>query len=238
MRKRKEKTIISNDKKLIITDENTPFSYTEAYKRLRTNVSFITSTTETKRIMVVSSIQDEGKSNVTINLAASLAEAGNRVVIIDCDMRRPCIAQYLELPNTDKCLSSFLSGNDSDIHIVWCEKLGIGVIPAGIVPPNPSELLSGKKMDLLIQELTKRFDYILMDTPPAVTVTDACVLGRVVDAAVLVVRYDYTSKELIRSAVDTLQRMDIKIAGTVLNRYKETSSKSYKSYYYQKGYQY
>ena len=136
--------------KLFMVGANAPFQYTEAYKSLRTNLEFLSATDDCKTILVTSSVPNEGKSNVSINLAITLADSGKRVVLVDCDMRKSTISRYLHIPRDHMGLTNTLTGKDRTQlanAMVNYKDLGIVVLPVGTLPPNPSELLATKAME-------------------------------------------------------------------------------------------
>lgn len=217
-------------RKVIIANKNAPFSYIEAYKTIRTNLNFITQSNGYKTIMITSATPGEGKSNVTINLALALSKIGKNVLVIDCDMRKPGLSKYLNISLRTAGLSNILSNQAEIEDVVFkVSDLGFYVIPAGAVPPNPSELLSSKNMKKMIRVLENDFDYILLDTPPVYVVSDATVLESIVDGAVLVVGHRQAGFNIVKSARDSLEKSKIKILGAVLNKYD--AKQSYKSDY-------
>lgn len=227
--KSKKAAAKSNRKFNSVFDENASFAFVEAYKSLRTNLKFISSATDAKCFLVTSALPDESKSTTAINLAITLAKDGQSVILVECDLRKPVLRQYLKLDRGAKGLSSLLS---SQATLAECTKrlsdLGISVIPGGIVPPNPSELLSHERMELLINVLKQRFDYVILDAPPASVVTDAAVVGRLADGAILVIRSKFAPMKTIRLAMARLEAVNIKIIGAVLTRY---SAKKFRERY-------
>lgn len=217
--------------------EDTSFTYVEAYKSLRTNINFISSTENVKSFVVTSALPRESKSNVSINLAVSLATEGKKVILLDCDLRKPAIHSYLCMGRNVRGLTDVLSGkNTLDEAIGEIEDLGIYVLPAGVIPPNPSEMLAQEKMQKVIEELKEKFDFVIVDAPPISIVTDAAVLGKYVDGAVLVVRSKFASRDAIAVAKKKLMDVDVKILGAVITRFE--AKKSAKSGYYSYGYGY
>lgn len=212
-------------RRVLIANKKTPFSYIEAYKTVRTNFNFITQSNEYKTILVTSATPAEGKSNVVINLALVLSKIGKNVLVVDCDMRKPGLSKYLNISLRTPGLSNILS-NQSDIEdvVFKVSDLGFYVIPAGSIPPNPSELLSSKRMEKVIKSLENDFDYILLDTPPAYVVSDALVLEKVVDGAILVVAHRQASFNAVKTAKENLEKSKIKIIGAILNKYDSKQS--------------
>lgn len=212
-------------RRVLIANKKSPFSYIEAYKTIRTNFNFITQSNEYKKIIVTSATPAEGKSNVVINLALSLAEMGKNVLVIDCDMRKPGLSKYLNISLRTPGLSNVLSNQSRIEDVVFkVSDLGFYVLPAGSIPPNPSELLASRNMERVIRSLEKDFDYILLDTPPAFVVSDALVLEKVVDGAILVVAHRQATLSSIKSAKESLEKSNIKIIGAILNKYDSKQS--------------
>ena len=242
MKKRKN-TQISKD---VLLSSDSPFAYVEAYKTLRTNMNFVTMNGKYKKIVVTSSIPDEGKSSVSINLAVTLAQAGAKVVLVDCDLRSPSVHKYLSIkPESNKGLSNLLAGAASVKEcIVSDPKLELAVIPSGTVPPNPSELLESSNMQQLLELLSEQFDYVICDAPPVTVVTDAAIISRYCDGALLVIRQKFATRDQVRKAKQALEAVDANIIGAVMDRYdarEDTRSrygKGYGYYNYYSGYEY
>jgi capsular exopolysaccharide synthesis family protein len=216
-----------------------PFAYVEAYKTLRTNLNFLSATSGVHTIVITSTQPEEGKSNVAINLALTLAEGGKSVVLLDCDMRKPVLHKYLKLGHSHKGLSNVLAGEVSAEEAI--RKLDSGdvyVLPAGTPPPNPSELLGQEKMKELLQSLRASYDYVIMDAPPLSMVTDAAILGHIADGALFVVRSHRTSADAARAAMRKLQQIDVKVLGAVLTCYNAKKALKSSSYSYSYSYNY
>ena len=198
-----------------------PFLYTEAYKILRTNLNFVTGTKNgCKRIAVTSTLPDEGKSVLSINLAITLAENGARVLLIDGDLRNPSIHRYLRVKDAhSRGLSTVLSGGAELSDCVFFHpKYQFSFIVAGSVPPNPSELLGSEAMANALDVLSSNFDYIIFDTPPAGIVTDALVLSHYVEGTILVVQQGATRRNQVRAVKQGFDSVGATILGVVLNR--------------------
>ncbi len=136
--------------KLFMVGSDAPFQFTEAYKSLRTNLEFLAATSDCKTILITSSVPGEGKSNVAVNLAITLADSGKRVVLVDCDMRKSTISRYLHIPRDHIGITNTITGKDHTQlanALVNFKDLGIVVLPVGTIPPNPSELLATKAME-------------------------------------------------------------------------------------------
>lgn len=233
--KKKDKT----PRSLQLISKTAPFQYVEAYKSLRTNLNFMAVGNEYRKIVVTSAIPGEGKSNVAVNLSVSLAETGKTVLLVDCDLRKPVMHKYLRLGSKANGLTSVLSGTvELNDAIVRFTDLGIHVLAAGPIPPNPAELLGSKAMEMLLNVMQQRYDYIIFDTPPVSVVTDAAVLGRITDGAILVVRQNFAKIESAQLAKKNLENVGVNIIGAVLNGYDMKSSSKDSGYYYSYEYEY
>jgi capsular exopolysaccharide synthesis family protein len=204
----------------------------EAFRHLRTNLQFVDVDQPVKAIVVTSSVPDEGKSTTAVNLALAFAEMGHRVVLIEADMRRPRVADYLGVEGAVG-LSNVLAGQVSvdDVLQPWGQ-YHLQVLPSGFVPPNPSELLGSRNMAALLMHLRTRFDVILIDTPPLLPVTDAAVVATHADGAVLVTRSGKTAQARVRSALASLRAVESPVLGCVLNRQPIKGEEYYYSTYY------
>lgn len=212
-----EAMLLETEQKFILSDKS-EFFIREAYKTLRTNVTFSLAEEEGCKVVVVTSaMQSEGKSITSVNLAISYAQMNKRVLLIDCDLRRPKLARLLNM----RChagLSNILVSPDlREKAILNTDVPNLRVILAGDVPPNPSELLASGRMQHLVEELRASYDYIILDTSPVNMVTDASVLIPYSNGVLLVVRAGYSDRGAVRSAVEQLEYSQAKILGFVLN---------------------
>ena len=225
-----------------VLGKDTPFSYQEAYKTLRTNVSFLSGIGDVRTILITSALPEESKSTTAINLAITLAQSGNRVALVECDLRKPVLRKYLKRELAQGGLAAYLAGLAAvEDCIVVLPDLGISVIGAGVVPPNPSELLNTPRMEELVGILKRNYDYVLLDAPPVTVVTDAAVVGRFTDGAILVVRSKFAAARTIRMAKDRLESVGIRILGGVLTRFDMRKSGwigGYDYKHYENGYGY
>ena len=222
----------------LIASKSMPFHYVEAYKDLRTNLNFIAATENVRSFAMTSALPEESKSNVSINLAVALASGDKNVVVVDCDLRKPALHRYLKIGHSNKGLTNILSGEKAlDECIFVSRDLNIHVITAGTVPPNPTELLE-KGMPDLLEQLKERFDYVILDAPPVSLVTDAAILGRIADGAILVVRSRYAPRETVKLAKQKLTSVGVKIFGVVLTRFEEKKVHRNTGYAYSYQYSY
>ena len=200
----------------MLLDDNVPFSVVEAYKTIRTNMMFVLSDSENKRVVISSALPNEGKTITVINLAIAFSQTGQKVLLIDADLRRPTIYQRLKI-NNSKGLSSILVGFCSLREAVKNVSPNFDVLTSGPIPPNPSELLGGNNMSLLLDGLKDYYDYIIIDTPPINMVSDALVLTPKTDGLVLVARQGKTTHDQFRKAVASIEFANVKLLGTILN---------------------
>lgn len=227
-------------RKEIITKVDPKSPVSEVFRALRTNLQYLNKKDGAQTILLTSTVQGEGKSFVASNLAVTFAQAGKKVVLLDSDMRRP---RQHKLFNTDMYpgLSNYLSGVDINrgSHKVGIKECiystnveNLSILPAGNIPPNPSELLQGEKLVELLEELKELFDIVIVDGAPCLIVTDATLVSRLVDATVLVCSQGKTKMEDLKEAKTRIKRVGGNIVGAVLNRIKISNRKFGEKYYY------
>lgn len=224
-------------KELIVKEEpKSPIS--EIFRTLRTNIQFMNTKNKLKSLLVTSTIAGEGKSWISANLAVTFAQAGKKVIILDADMRKGRQYRIFDV-SPRPGLSNYLSGvteNDKEVdladYIQETEIENLFVIPAGNVPPNPSELLVSESMLHLLEKLKEICDIVIIDGPPTQLVTDSLILTRIADSTVIVAEGNKTKKESLRRIVDNIQKVGGKIAGVVLNKMKLSAKNYEQSYYY------
>ena len=199
----------------------------EAYRSLRSNIEYSSFDDEYRAIVVTSSVPGEGKSTTSGNLALSLAQSGNKVLLVDCDMRKPSIHKKFKISNMSGTAELLLRKESfEDVANFYNENLTI--ITAGKIPPNPSEMLASRAMTAFIEEMKKEFKYIILDTPPLQAVTDAQVLSTKADGILLVVKAGSTKKDAVLNSVDLIEKVHGKVIGTVLNGVENKKN----NYYY------
>lgn len=232
--KKRGKTVVKNIYSL--ANENAPTYYVESYKMLATNIEFIAVAQDCKNIMITSALENECKTNCAVNLSLALAGYGKKVCLVDCDLRKPSIHR---LKRTSSGLTNVLKGEVKlDEALSRYEDTNMSLLLAGIIPPNPTELLASKKMQTMVNELAERFDYVIYDTPPCLGISDVSVLGRYMDATILAVKHDSTEKKLVSRAKNNLTNAGIKIIGAILTEYKAGADASDAYYYSYGGYYY
>jgi capsular exopolysaccharide synthesis family protein len=189
----------------------------EAFRTLRTNLQFADVDRPPRCIVVTSAMPDEGKTTSACNIALTLALTGSRVVLVEADLRKPRVCDYLGL-DSGAGLTNVLAGQHglADVLVPW-KRRTLTVLPAGPVPPNPSELLGSQHMGTLLQALAGEYDHVVIDTPPLLPVTDAAVLATIADGAVLIVRHGRSSRDDLELAIQALAAVNARLLGTVLN---------------------
>ena len=227
-------------KREVITSIDPKSPVSEVFRALRTNLQYLNKKDGAQTILLTSTVQGEGKSFVAANLAVTFAQAGKNVVLVDSDMRRPRQHRIFENKQYPG-LSNFLSGVDvysssNKIMLKDClyetEVSNLFLLPAGVIPPNPSELLQSEKLPDMIEELKKVFDVVIFDGAPCILVTDATLVSRLVDATILVTTQGKTKIEDLKEAKKRIKRVGGNIAGVVLNRVKVSGKKYGERYYY------
>lgn len=214
------------------------FSIIEAYKTLRTNLQFSLTKKGCNIVIITSTLPRDGKSTVAANIAVAFAQTDIKVLIIDCDMRKPRINKFFNIASVPG-LSNVLAGlSDVSTAIQKTDYSNLNVMASGILPPNPAELLMSTAMEEMIAGLRLDYDLIILDTPPINIVSDAIAITKIADGVVLVVRHAVTSHPDIERSIKSLEFVNAKIIGIVLNAvdYSKVSGKQYGYYSRGKGY--
>lgn len=215
---------------MLITNKLPNSLSAEAYKTLRTNIEQITSIDNIKTILITSSISGEGKSTVAGNLAISLSKNNHKVLVIDCDLRRPSLHDKFNIENEYGVGEILLGENELKSSIKKIDSR-LSVLTAGKIKNDTAELFATENMKLLLEEVRITYDYIIIDSAPIIPVADTSVLARVIDAAVLVVRANKSIEKLVIQGYEKLKKTSIKILGTVSNDSKRKSmNKFYMQY--------
>ena len=212
------------DSLVTLTDPRSPAA--EAFRTLRTNLTFSGLEKPLTTLLVTSASPDADKSSVAANLAVTFAQGGRKTILVDCDLRRPAQHTLWDLPN-DRGLSNFvLEGGDPPLAAMSVADLFL--LPSGPLPPIPADLISSKKMDAAIADLKSRADIVLFDAPPVVAVTDAALLATKLDGVLLVLSAGHTRREHAAQAKELLDKIKVRIVGTVLtNATVDSSMKGY-----------
>lgn len=227
------------------------FRIEEAYKTIRANIMFSVMKKGCKKIVITSPSPSEGKTTTTVNLAVSISQTDQKVLLIDGDLRKPKIHQYFSVPNApgltnylgDKISGKRAADLFSVIHPTEYENLC--VLCSGTIPPNPAELLGSDLMSDFLDDISKDFDYIIIDTPPINVVSDCLPLVRESDGVIIVVRSNKSTHPELQSAISSLEFIDAKILGFVVNFVESKAGRSskrrygsYGNYSYSYGYDY
>jgi capsular exopolysaccharide synthesis family protein len=222
-----------------MNDSRSPTS--EAYRVLRTAIQFSVVDKKNSILLMTSGVPAEGKSTTAGNLAIVLAQAGNNVLLLDGDLRRPSQHDIFNLPNKRGVTSLLLKLNvdDSEIEVrnlvedtvQPTQVEGLQIMTCGPVPPNPSELLGSTKMRRLLEVLDKQYDFVILDSPPVLSVTDAAVLSALAGTTLVVVRANKSRKDEFKQVVERLEDVNANLAGAVLNSLK-SGSEGHNFYYY------
>lgn len=227
---------VKNDARAIVVRENSNDLMAETFRGIRTNLQFVLDGPEKKVIQFTSSNPGEGKTFVSSNLATSMALLGKKVLLVGLDVRKPRLAEMFNLPDYKKGITAFLSGDANDKQLLLEQIMPSGInknldiLPAGIIPPNPAELLSRKNLDKAIEYLKEIYDYIILDTAPVGLVADTLIISRVTDATVYICRADYTPKNDLKLANSLFKENKLRNMSIVLNGI-DMSKRKYGYYY-------
>ncbi|WP_035291670.1 CpsD/CapB family tyrosine-protein kinase [Clostridium sp. KNHs214] len=203
----------------------------EAFRTLRTNIQYASFDKEVRRLLVTSSGPKEGKSTTAANLALSISETGKSVLLLDCDLRRPSLHKKFNISN-QVGITNFLLGEVNFEQAIKIYRNKLFIMTAGIIPPNPSEMLSSNKLRDFLQRVSQQFDMVIIDSPPVMAVTDAQILSTITDGVILVVASGETEKAMAIKAKESLKKVNANILGVVLNKFKEKNSRGYHYGYY------
>ena len=201
----------------------------EAYKTLRTNIQFSTIDSDVKTLLVTSPGPGEGKSITAANLAISMSQIGKKVLLIDCDMRRPSVHKMFDISN-EVGLTNILKEEFNFEKVVYKASSNFSILTCGTIPQNPSEVMASRRMKKFLQDAENEFDFIILDTPPIIAVTDAQILSTMVEGVLMVINSTVTSIEACKKAKSLLKAVNANIIGVVLNKVK-TKKDSYYGYY-------
>ena len=206
----------------------------ESYRSLRTAL-LLSSARELRAVAVTSAVAGEGKTATAANLAVVLAQLGRQVLIVDCDLRKPRLHQVFNVSNRTGLVNQLTAAAEPEVFLPT-EVPNLWITPSGPIPPNPSELLASDRMRDWLKMVRSRFDFVVIDTPPALAVTDATIVGMLVDGVVLTLRSGKVTREEARLCRDRLRQTGIKILGAVLNRYRSLQAGLGKRYRYYESY--
>jgi succinoglycan biosynthesis transport protein ExoP len=205
----------------------------ESFRGIRTGILYSSADKIPQVVLVTSSGPYEGKTTCASNLAVVMGQAGSKVLLIDCDMRRPRIHNEFQLPRSVGFSSLLVGSNDADKAIFQSKVDNLDVIPAGPIPPNPSEIIGSERMIRVLNEFRESYDRIIIDSPPITAVTDSVVLSNLVDGVVLVIRAGETPRPIVKNGISQLKSVDSHILGAVLNAVDTSKhNTNYYQYYY------
>ncbi len=225
--------LVKTGKDGLLSLESDPHGrHAESIRRLRTNILFVDVTTGGHSFVVTSSVPGEGKTTTTINLALAMADAGSKVLLIDGDLRNPSVARTMGLDGSFGLTTLLLGHAEPDDVVQRWRQTSLFVLPAGPIPPNPSELLGSEPMEQLFGKLAHDYDFILVDSPPVVPVIDAVLINKLTHGLIMVVGSERTRKKDLASAVQSLETVDAPVAGFALNMVPASSSTAYRYGYY------
>lgn len=234
-------------RKIHIIDENkSPFIVTESFRKLATNIGFAIPKKENgkgKVFCITSPMPGEGKSTLSVNIALTCARSGAKTVLVDCDLRKPTVLRYF--PECDKHgVVAYLSGKEKSLDsIVYHSESGLDVLVTRQTPPNPLVLINSEVFDKLIEELSSKYEYVIIDTPPLGVVSDASIIEKKTDGIVVVTRQMYSNHRIIKDVVGQLEFAQNHVLGFILNDFtvsRDSYGGKYKRYgkYGKYGYRY
>ena len=239
----KKKTKHENNSTLLITNpkqKNNKIDYKEIYRHIRTNIEYSTVGKDIKSINITSAVPTESKSTTALNLAMIYATKYPRILLIDADLRKPVQHKYLNISNSTGLTNALIDfGKTKEVNQAHFQKIqdasfvsDLTVLTSGVKVPNPSELLSNPVFEDLIKKLKDSYDFIIIDCPPVMMVSDAIPVGNVVDGTIFVCSSKSTNRKDAKAAVEVLQKNNVNILGTVLTQVENDGANSGYSYYY------
>ena len=219
------------EKFLIKNNPSSPIA--EAYRKIATNIEFSNIDNEIKTIMVTSAKQDEGKTTTICNLAMVMTELKKSILLMDLDLRKPAVHKQFELSNK-KGLTDLLINKDDYKTYIQNVYPGLDVLTTGMIPANPAEIINSRTLKELIKEMATSYDYIFLDAPPVMLVSDPITISTYANAVILAIEHGKTEKELAKKAVDSLKQVNANIIGAVFNNIPVSNQSNY---YYYRSYQ-
>lgn len=225
--------MVMNSKRHLVVQEQSHSSVAEAYRMFRTNILFSKIDGELKTILFTSSCPGEGKSVSAANTAIALAQSGKKVILLDCDLRKP--VQHLMFGRVANGLTNVIFGELTVEHAIQeTEQQNLFLVASGPLPPNPSDILGSSKMDMLLNNLKTKVDYLIIDSPPVLAVSDACILASKVDGIILVLGAGIVRAEMAQQTKESLERAKGRLLGVMINRIKLEQDNFYGYYAMQK----
>ncbi len=204
----------------------------EGYRTLRTNLKFLNLEGDRNAILFTSAVPEEGKSTIMVNLGAALSEMGKKVLLVEADLRKPVMNKFFDV-SKEKGLTGVLAGTSSlEDSIYYTGHDNLYVLPAGIKPPNPGELVASDGMRDLLDKVKEFADYVLVDAPPVLVASDALAMAPMVDGVIVVGRYDTADRDGARRVVEMLHKVEANILGLVINNLELGKRYGYYHYHY------
>jgi len=229
IRKPKKKAVRDYE---LITNSSPKSAMAEAYRTLRTNLGFAGMDQPCRSILITSGNPMDGKSTIVSNLAVVMAQAGNKVILVDCDLRKPLQHKIFGVENFQGLTNCILQQIDVEQVAYTGMVENLTVLTSGPIPPNPAEILNSARTRSLWKTLLEKYDYVLIDSPPVLAVTDASILSTQVDGVILVVRSGISRIDLAREAKEQFAKANARLIGVVLNQVKMDANDYYQYYYY------
>lgn len=223
-------------KKSIITFRSPKDPISEAFRNMRTNITFANIDEDLRVLTVTSSGQSEGKSTILANYAVALAQSGKQVLIMDGDLRRPRLHRLFGIHNSQGLTNVLLKEAQLNDVIQKTEVENLYLISSGPIPPNPSEIMASRSMAVTINTLKSAYDFVLIDVPPLGVVTDAAVLSKVTDGYIVVAALSVTNRDSLRMVLENIKNVGGNIIGVVANNTPQTKRSGYYYYYYDYSY--
>jgi tyrosine-protein kinase Etk/Wzc len=217
-------------RKRLVTTLSPKAPVVESFRALRTNLNYLTGKEKHKVILLTSSLPSEGKSTISGNLAVVLSQTGAKVLLIGCDLRRPSLYDMFGIQNKPGLVDLLVDENQSALRHLTNPRLD--VLPAGSIPPNPAEILESKRMQSLLDKVRARYDYVVIDAPPVLPVTDTSILAPLADINLVVIEPCRVPEKAALQMIETLQSVDAKISGVILNDKSGRGFKYYGNYSY------
>lgn len=222
----------AKNKRPIITELNPKSPISEAYRTLRTNIDFSSIDEKLQVIMLTSAGPGEGKSTTTTNLAVTYAQSERKVLVIDADLRKPTMHHTFFKTNRWG-LTNILTGQSSPEEVITSTHIpNLYLLPSGPIPPNPSEILASKRMTAFLDQMRSQFDMVVIDTPPALAVTDAQIVATRCDGVIMVIHSGKVKRDMAMKVKANLEHVKARILGVVLNNVDRKSGEGYYYYYY------
>lgn len=210
-------------------DQKSPIA--EAYRKIATNIQFANVDRDIKTIMITSSLASEGKTTTISNLATVMTELNKKILLVDLDLRKPAVHKQFNLSNRMGLTDLLLNKDDFKTYVQNIQS-GLDVITSGKIPSNPTEIINSNAIKELIKKLSEYYDYIFLDTPPLVFVSDPLTIATYADAVILTIAHSETDKEVIKKTIDSLKQVNANIIGTILNKIPVSKHNKYYYNYY------